>query len=78
MIICIFLLIYTLGGKQRTFNKILFIILICLEKGQKFWKSQGKIREFHQEEKVGTLLIEFSINGRNLLNSGKMKNITEA
>ena len=33
-----------------------FIILICLEKGQKFWKSQGKIREFHQEEKVGTLL----------------------
>ena len=33
----------------------LFIILKCLEKGRKFWKSQGKIREFHQEEKVGTM-----------------------
>ena len=29
---------------------------MCLEKGQKFWKSQGKIREFHQEQNVETML----------------------
>ena len=28
---------------------------MCLEKGRKFWKSQGKIREFHVEKNVGTL-----------------------
>ena len=42
--------------------KILFIILICLEKGRNFWKSQGKIREFHQEEKVGTMTCERNIS----------------
>ena len=33
------------GSKWRPLKKYYFIILKCLEKGRKFWKSQGKIRE---------------------------------
>ena len=40
------------GSKWRPFKKILSIILKYLGKGRKFWKSQGKIREFQQGEKV--------------------------
>ena len=28
---------------------------MCLEKAQKFWKNQGKFREFHQEQNVETM-----------------------
>ena len=28
---------------------------MCLEKGQKFWKNQGKVREFYWEQNVETM-----------------------
>ena len=37
------------------FKKILFIILKCLEKCQKFWKNQGKVKEFRQDQNVETM-----------------------
>ena len=49
------LLLYILGSKWSPSQKILVILQKCLEKIQKFWKSQGKIREFHVEKNVGTL-----------------------
>ena len=49
------LLLYILGSKWSPFQKILVILQKCLEEGQKFWKSQGKIREFHVGKNVRTL-----------------------
>ena len=37
-------------SKNKTLKKI-------LENGKKYWKSQGKVREFCQSGKVGTLSI---------------------
>ena len=34
----------------------MFIIQMCLEKGQKFWKNQGNIREFCEKQNVETML----------------------
>ena len=45
------------GGKWKPFKKFIFIIQMCLEKPLKFWKSQGKIREFHQEQNVETMVL---------------------
>ena len=48
-----------LGSKWRPFQKnIIFIIQMCLEKCQKFWKNQGKVREFRQEQNVETMYSE--------------------
>ena len=41
------------GGHLK---KYIFIIQMCLENRWKFWKSQGKIREFHQEQNVETMI----------------------
>ena len=44
------------GSNWRLFQNILFIIQMCLEKCRKFWKNQGKVREFHWEQNVETMI----------------------
>ena len=55
MIICTFMLIHTLGGKQRPFDKNIIYYSNMSGKRSKILEKSGKNQEFHQEEKVGTL-----------------------
>ena len=42
---------------DQVFSLKIIDIKKILENGKKYWKSQGKVREFCQSRKVGTLYI---------------------